>query len=121
MTTVLEYLEEETAFIPDPDMPASVANSEITQIIEAVFIFEVTRPDDDDEDFYGGSAGYEEGEHKVLEITAGAGDESVSFILISPNDEEWLYYEDIDSYISDTYSDQDEVSYNYEVLSDETL
>jgi hypothetical protein len=27
MTTVLEYLEEETAFIPDPDMPASVANS----------------------------------------------------------------------------------------------
>jgi hypothetical protein len=112
MTTVLEYLEEETAFIPDPDMPASVANSEITQIIEAVFIFEVTRPDDDDEDFY---------EHKVLEITAGAGDDSVSFILISPNDEEWLYYEDIDSYISDTYSDQDEVSYNYEVLSDETL
>lgn len=115
MTTVLEYLEEETGFIPDPDLPPVLAHASLVRVVTAVFTFEATITDDDDD--YDEEI-HEEGSYPVLEITAEAEDDSITFILISPNEEEWLYYKSIDEYIDEAYYDNSDISYNYEVIAD---
>lgn len=119
MTTVLEYIEEETGFIPDPDLPPALAKAELVRVVSAVFTFEVTTIDEDAE--YEDEENYEEGTHPVLEITAETETDTVTFILISPNDEEWFYYKTIDEYVDETYYDNDDISYNYEVISDDDI
>jgi len=115
MTTAVQYLEEETGYIPDSDLPARLGRAELVRVLEATFSFEVTRADEDDYE----EEIYEEGSYPVLELTVNTGEQEETFIVISPNDEEWYYYETIDDFISETYYDTDDVSYNYEVISDE--
>jgi hypothetical protein len=116
MVTVLEYLEEETSFIPDPDMPDLLGKADVLEVHSAVLTFESL---DDESDSYYDSQD-EEGTYPVLEITAQTKQGRKSFILISVNNEEWLFYTDIDEYINEASAERSNISFNYEVLDDES-
>ena len=115
MATVLDYLEEETKFIPDPDIPKELASAPLLSAVEAVVTFEVEVLNDED-----GEYDLVEGSIPALEVTAGDETTQTTFVLVSPNSEEWLYYQTVEEFISKTYPD-DDISYTYEILSDEVF
>jgi hypothetical protein len=115
MATVLDYLEEETKFIPDPDIPKELASAPLLSAVEAVVTFEVEVLNEEDGDY-----DLVEGSIPALEVTAGDDTNQTTFVLVSPNSEEWLYYQTVEQFISETYPD-DDISYTYEILSDEVF
>lgn len=113
MTTVTEYLEEETQYITDSDMPAKLRTAEVLHVYEGEFSYETNGEWDEDQ---GDATSL-----PVLEFVVEVDGQEETFIVICLDEEEWFYYEDLDAYLADVHEGADELSYNYEVSDDDIL
>lgn len=90
---IKDFLDETDYYI-DRDIPSHLLNSDYLTVTEMVFVYETERS---------------EGTYPAYEFATQHG----SFLVISPNREEWLYYQDIDSFVEEVGEDLF-LSYDYE-------
>lgn len=112
--TVLDYIEERTSMIPDSTIPSSFLRATLITVSDGVFTFETA----EDETFYyedEESSNVQTGSYPVLEITAEVNDEEQQFILISPDNEGWYFFNSLEDYLEESFNDLDGMSYDYEV------
>lgn len=112
MTTVHEYLEEETQYIPDLDMPKHLRTAEVLHVYEAEFSYGDEDNWDDEDTITSLPA---------LEFVVDVEGNEEAFIVLCLDQEEWFYYEDLDAYLADVHEGAANLSYNYEVNDDDIL